>query len=709
MSEFVNALKDELESTFKEEISVYFDINLHDGLLELHDVDASLKEKLKCLIFIPIISQTYCDPKSYAWQSEFLPFLSMTENDRFGKDVKLRSGNVASRMLPVRIHDLDQEDINLYEKETGSVLRTIDFVFKTATGVSRPLLCNEDHPNDNLNKTFYRDQINKVAHAIKEIIQGIKAEYIEEDKEKNRSAVTSEGVIRKIELGKAVKTTQRKVLNIRTILVSIILLSLIIIGSLLIPKLFKTEKQLEKSIAVLPFKDLGSDKDQLWFSEGITDVIISQLSKISDLRVLGRTSTLKYREEQESTISEIGNELEVNYLIEGTVQRQGAKMRITVQLIRTRNESHIWSEVYDREWEDIFDIQSDIADRVAEGLKANLTHEEKELIDANQTKNLEAYNLYLQGRFFWNKRNEEGIEKSIEYYEKSITEDNEYAVAYAGLADAYFIQAYWGWTSREEGYDKAKEYTLKALSINKNLAEAHATLGWIYCWSEWKWENARKELKLATELDPHYANAHQYYSELLDVLRENSEARRQIDLAIQLDPLIPVYHWQSRRCYYNSGKFNESLEECRKLQEVDPTYGRNYSIPWLFFYNYVQLNEGIKAVEELQKVFVADPLRAEYVDLVKESFNQSGIEGIFDLLIELELKTENPDPYRLARWYSLLNKKNNALDWLEKTMENPPSGFASINNLSDFNNLRSEPRFQAVINKMGLSEYQEPK
>ena len=186
VTRFVENLKGEIEATFKEDISVYFDENPHDRLQETHNVDKSLEGKLKCLIFIPILSQTYCDPNSFAWQYEFLPFLRMAEKDHFGKDIKLRSGNVASRILPIRIHDLEPEDVKLFEKETGSVLRAMDFVFKTASGVNRPLKANEDHPQDNLNKTFYSDQINKAANAIKEIILGLKRESVESVEEKTQ-------------------------------------------------------------------------------------------------------------------------------------------------------------------------------------------------------------------------------------------------------------------------------------------------------------------------------------------------------------------------------------------------------------------------------------------------------------------------------------------------------------------------------------------
>jgi hypothetical protein len=163
VTEFVDQLKGELEATFKEDISIYFDENPHDGLLETHNVDKSLEDKLKCLIFIPIISQTYCDPKSYAWQYEFCAFNKLAKEDRFGRDIKLASGNVASRILPVKIHDLDPEDKTFLENELGEVLRSIEFIYKSA-GVNRPLSAIEDHPQDNLNKTYYRDQINKVAN-----------------------------------------------------------------------------------------------------------------------------------------------------------------------------------------------------------------------------------------------------------------------------------------------------------------------------------------------------------------------------------------------------------------------------------------------------------------------------------------------------------------------------------------------------------------
>jgi TolB-like protein len=465
-------------------------------------------------------------------------------------------------------------------------------------------------------------------------------------------------------------------------------------------------KEVEKSIAVLPFRNLSNDTTQLYFSDGIVEAILDHLFKVGELKVISSTSTKRYRD-TELSIKDIARELGVASILEGSVQKIGNSVRITAQLIEAKTDVHLWSETYDRDLSDIFSIQTEVAQNVAKELKATLTPEEKGQIKKNQTENPEAYNSYLQGRFFIQKRTNEGFRKSIEYFEKAVAEDQDYALAYAGLADAYFLLPWYSWIPKQEDYAKSKEYVNKALEIDKNLAEAHAVLGAIFTWNEWKWEEARKELQLAVELNPNFVNAHSYYAELFDILRENEEARKQINITLSIDPFFTMMYSVSGFCYYHEGKFRESLDEYKKAYELDPDYEFIY---WGLYSNYTKLGEDLKAIDALQEALLrGDSLQRKNAQIVKEIFTNSGIKGIKEWLIESELKKSNPSTQFLATNYAIIGKKEDALYWLEKTFENPPSDFPRINNNPDFDNIRSEPRFQTIIKRMGLSEYQIPK
>jgi TolB-like protein/Tfp pilus assembly protein PilF len=482
---------------------------------------------------------------------------------------------------------------------------------------------------------------------------------------------------------------------------------LIVLGYIFIPKIFKTSAPIDKSIAVLPFANLSNDPEQEYFSDGVVEAILTHLFKVGELKVISSTSTKRYKN-TELSLKEIARELGVSSILEGSVQKVGNNVRITAQLIDARTDVHLWSEIYDKNISDIFSIQSEVAQNVAKELKATLTVEEKGKIEKRETNNPEAYNLYLQGRFYWNKRTKESLAKSVENFSKSISVDSGYALAYAGLADAYFIQAYWRWIPWTEGTDWAKELVLKALAIDKNLAEGHAVLGALFNYKEWKWEEARKELQLAVELNPKFVTAHHYYSELLNILGQNDEARLQINFALELDPFLPVLHALSSSYYYNEGKLKESLDECSVLEELDPEYYHR-GLYWTEFNIYCKQKEDMKAVEVLQKALYMDTLKVINSNTVKDVYNKSGIDGLWNWLIELELKKSKPSPSTLSNRYAKLGKNEEALFWLGKASENPPPGFSGINNNPDYDNLRSEPRFQAIIKKMGLSEYQKRK
>ncbi len=487
VTEFVDNLNKELEANIKDKISVYFDINPLDGLLETDSVDKSLEDKLKCLIFIPIISRTYCDSKSFAWEHEFCAFNKLAKEDKFGRDIKLSSGNVAGRILPVKIHDLDPEDKTLLENELGGVLRGVEFIYKES-GVNRPLRSSEDHPDNNLNKTFYRNQINKVANAVKEIISALK----------KQSQHSEEGPKQDFEAKSEPQKNQRT----KIIAGIIILLALTVLGYFFIPKLYKPSEQIEKSIAVLPFANLSNDPEQEYFSDGMVDAILDNLFKIGDLKVSSRTSSMSYKNAKLSK-KEIAQELNVSTILSGSVQKIGNNVRITVQLIDTETDTYLWSDTYDREWKDIFEIQSDIAQKIAEELKTALTPEEIKKIEKRPTENLEAYNYYLEGIYYYWKAVASGDNKtSIELYEKAIGLDPEFALAYTGIAKCLLDQ-YWLYNNHNENVIlESKKAIDKAFEIDPDLPDAHLALGIYYYYGYLKYSEALEQFELILKDQP---------------------------------------------------------------------------------------------------------------------------------------------------------------------------------------------------------------
>ena len=586
VTEFVNQLKGELEATFKEEISIYFDENPSDGLLETHSVDKSLEGKLNCLIFIPIISQTYCDPKSFAWQNEFCAFNKLSNEDQFGRDIRVASGNVTSRILPIKIHDLDQDDKTLIENEIGGVLRCIEFIYKEP-GVNRPLKPNDD-AKENLNRTQYINQVNKVANAVKEIITALKRQ--------NQHPETASKQI------SAVKSAPDKNLKTKIIAGILILLVLIVLGYLFIPKLFKPSEQIEKSIAVLPFANLSNDSEQEYFSDGIVDAILDNLFKIGDLKVSSRTSSMSYKKTKLS-LREIAQELNVSTILEGSVQKIGNNVRITVQLIDTKTDTHLWSDTYDRKWEDIFEIQSDIAQRIAEELKTVLTPEEIKKIEKRPTENLEAYNYYLEGNYYYWRAVASGDNKtSIKLYEKAISLDPQFALAYTGIAKCLLDQ-YWLFKNHNDNVIlESKKAIDKAFKIDPDLPDAHLALGIYYYYGYLKYSEALEQFELilkdqpnnseilmwiaavyrrignlelaksyfeqALDLDPRRSEVAEEVGETLDLLREYDKAEKYYNMSITLQPdWVFPYQFLSQmilRWDGNTKKAKEILENAAR-------------------------------------------------------------------------------------------------------------------------------------------------
>jgi adenylate cyclase len=657
VTEFVDNLKGELESTFKEEISVYFDINPNDGLMETHDVDASLRQKLKCLIFIPIISQTYCDPKSFAWQSELCFFNKLAKEDSFGRDIRIAGGNVASRILPVKIHDIDWEDLSLLEDELGGVLRCIEFIYKSV-GVNRPLRANEDHPQDNLNRTYYRDQINKVSNSIKEIITGLK------------------------NFGKPVRGIPQKEKNLKA-------LGLINEG---------------KSIAILPFQDMSAKKDQEYFCDGMTEEIINSLSQSSDLKVIARTSSFAFKDKYED-VREIGKKLDVETLLEGSLRKEGNRLRITAQLVKAADGSHLWSERYDCTMKDVFSIQDEISKAIVDNMKIRLLGDGEEGILKHHTENLEAYSFYLRGRYYSEMMTVDGFRKAVEQFEQSLLADPYFALAYTGLATVYWYKTYWENAPPGDLYSKAKEYAEKALEIDDTLAEAHSLLGGINMNYFWKWKLAEKYFKQAIRLNPNSALSHFYYSILLTFTGRKKEAISEVTQAQKLDPLSGHINGLASFVFYSAGKFDEAGDIARMTINMNPGYFYPHHILAMVYSAKSQITDAVPEFEKAVDLSGGSPfLMAELADCYSEMGNKEETKKIYNVLKERSEK-EYVSPMCFYEIHKSLGELDLAYEWFERAC-NEHDSYLIWANISPIKRYRipDQPRFRTLMKKAGLEK-----
>jgi len=601
VTEFVAALQEELAATIKEPVSVYFDTNPRDGLLETHNVDKSLEGKLKCLIFIPIISQTYCDPKCFAWENEFVVFNKMAKDDQFGRDIRLASGNVASRILSVKIHELDAEDKALLEHELGGFIRGIEFIYKES-GVNRPLK-PEDDEKKNLNNTKYRNQINKVDNAVKEIITAIK-KHNQQDGEVLKEVIK-------------LKPEKQKNLKPKIIIASFVVLALIVLGYLFIPKLFKSSKPVEKSIAVLPFKNDSPDKENTYFINGVMDEILNNLQAIKDIRTISRTSAEQYRNQAKS-ITDIAKELGVNYIVEGSGQKYGNTFRLRVQLIMAAKESHLWGKSYEQEIQgvkDIFSIQNQIAKEIAAELKIVLSPEEIMRIDKKPTENLEAYNYYLRGNDFYMRGFvKQDFEIAIKMYGKAIESDPDFALAYVRLSLCYLSLHWFYYDHKIDRVTKSKEAIDEAFKIDPELPDAHMALGNFYYWGFLNYSKALEEVNIAQQ---QLSNNYECFYTKASIYRRAGEwslAEENYLKAFELDPGSSKIAFDLALTYSLLGEYQEAEKYFSKDILLNPMLIQAYFQKCLMYMkwrgNTIQSRETIAEAFQINEA-ISDPLLFE--------------------------------------------------------------------------------------------------
>jgi TolB-like protein/Tfp pilus assembly protein PilF len=679
VTQFVENLKSELEATFKDEVSVYFDINSLDGITDTYNVDASLKDKIKCLVFIPVISQTYCDPKSFAWQNEFIAFNKFAKEDKFGRDIKLLTGNVVCRILPVKIHDLDTDDNKLLEDEIGTSVRAIEFIYKSI-GVNRPLRANEDHASDNLNKKYYRDQINKVANAIKEIITAI---------------LKHDHIPGKISKEVILTTPRPKVLNY--IISGLVLIGLLIAVNILFPR----RDDIPKSIAVLPFTNMSNDPEQVSFSEGLTNGIINSLAHLKNLKIIGRTSSLRFRDKDPR---EAGKKLDVQMVLEGNVQKQGEKFRIDVALVETESGSVKWSQQYTESTDSIFAVQDRIANSIAENMKVAFLGNETQLKTKKPTKNPRAYEMYLRGRFFWNQGTVAGIDKGIDYFLDAISLDPQFAAAYAGLADCYTALGYASIIAPEIAIVKARNAAARALEIDTALADVHATVGFFTFYYDWDWAEAEKEFKTSILLNPNNEIAYSWYGYFLTAMEKYNDAISILEKAREIDPLSFKIASDKGFILYYSGDYDMAIKELEASLELNPNYGLTHL--WLArAYQAKKLYD--KAISEYRETMNILPdwsvALAGIGNVYGEAGNIPEARKILDTL-NLLRQDEFVTSYGIALVHASLGETDSTFKWLNKAYDERSNWLVWLRSDPRWKSVRKDERFAELISKIGFPE-----
>ena len=690
VTEFVTNLKKELEATFKEDISIYFDENPHDGLLQNHDVGDSLKDKLKCLIFIPIISRTYCDPKSFAWEHELKAFVQLASQDRFGLKVKLRSGNVASRVLPIRIHVLEQNDLALYESLAGS-MRSIDFVFKT-TGVNRPLRQHEEHPNENQNHINYRDEVNKLANATKDIIEGL----IDREQGRSSAAPESSKKISSDSFAYSSKPANRKRLSLLSAGVIFFALISYSIFYLAFQRGNSRAEAPGKSIAVLPFENLSGDKEQEYFSDGVAEEILIALAQIKDLKVAGRTSSFRFKG-KEVDIREVGEVLKVSTVLEGSVRRQGNRVKISARLLNVEDGYQLWSEQFESTLNDIFKIQEEIAVAISQRLKVTLLQNESLRMGKGLTKNSAAYDAMLKGRYFWDKRI---LKESEKYFKQAIELDPNFAAAYVGLAETYVVSPIFRNGTPEETMPKAQEAAEKAIQLDSSLTVPYFVIALKRTLYDWNPKEARAYFKKAFQENSKYAPGIYWHAQYLYYFESDFEgAVAEMQRAVEIEPLSVYAYVNLGNGLYFARKFNEALEAYKfsiQLNNFNP----------LSYLGMGQCNLALAKWEEAQKDFETsasqdcDWAKAVLVYFYMKNGNQLQAQKLYNGLTS-PTRTGYSSQSILSLAASFLGKKDLAHEHFKKAIEQHDNWLPYMLNhpIRLPNDALSDPRNMALMKK----------
>jgi TolB-like protein/DNA-binding winged helix-turn-helix (wHTH) protein/Flp pilus assembly protein TadD len=455
-------------------------------------------------------------------------------------------------------------------------------------------------------------------------------------------------------------------------------------------------------LAVLPFDNLSRDPDQEFFSEGLTEEMIAQVGKLNRdrLKVVARSSVAKY-EGSKLTAREIGRELNADYLVQGSVRRSSDRVRITIQLIQARDQTDVWTESYDRELKDVLAVQDSVVRSIANQIHIALTEEQEERLAAPRQISPEAYEAYLKGRYYWNKRTGESMQKAEQYFAQAIDNDPTYAAAYSGLADCNSGLTWHGFKSPADALPKAYAAARKALEINPESAEAHASLGLAMTHS-WDWTGAEAEFRRALQLDPQYANAHHWYGDYLSIRGRHGEALAEAKHALELDPLnLMISTWVGLR-YYMARDYSRAIDQNRNSVELDPNFAAAHL---LLGEDYLGAGLQSEAVNELKKAANLSGDSPLYTAQVAVALAVEGRSGdAFRMAHDLEAisRKRYVSPYGLAQIYAASNKKEDTFKWLQAAYDDHAAwmGYLAVDPI--FDRYRSDERFKDLLRRVGL-------
>ena len=463
----------------------------------------------------------------------------------------------------------------------------------------------------------------------------------------------------------------------------------------------------DKSIAVLPFENLSDDPNNAYFADGVQDEILTRLGKIAGLKVISRTSVQKYRSAPDN-LREIARELGVANILEGSVQKAGDTVRVNVQLINAETDAHLWAEIYERKMTDLFAVESDISKRIADTLRAKLTGAEEQAIAVRPTENTEAHQLYLKGRFFWNKRTGADLKKALDYFNQAVTADPSYAVAHAGISDVYGLLPVFSAATPRESHARSEAAARKALELDDTLAEAHTSLAAALA-RRFEFTAAEKEFRRAIELNPNYATAHHWYSDSVLAPQDRlEEALAEMKRALEVDPLSPIINGELAMTYYALGQSDKALEQCHRTIDLEP--GFYVARMWLGDALDAK-GDYTAAIAEYEKAWQlsSDPVVLGWLARTYAvSGNRTEALKVLAQLNELSKARYVPD-YTFAIVHLGLGDHEETLRWLELCSERGASALLSLKSDPRLQPLHGHPRYERLVARVFSETDAQPK